>query len=416
MSCGTALEFAVAHRDGRARASELTLPHGTTLTPIFMPVGTNATIKGLSTASNLGGTGCTMLLANTYHLCQRPGSQVVAQNGGVHQFMQYSGNVLTDSGGFQMVSLIALSTLDERGVTFESPNDGSTMLLTPEASIAAQHDIGADVIMALDDVVSSVTVDDQRFLEATDRTLRWLDRCLDQHEPRKDVQALFAIVQGGLDVSPTGLRQRCLDGFRIRDARIPGYAIGGVAGGEGKDSFWKVVDFCCRSLPEHKPRYLMGVGDPMDIVVCVALGVDMFDCVFPTRTARFGTALTRFGSLNLKLSAYQKDFSPVEPGCDCNACGREGGRYYSKALFHQMFKSAEQSNFAGSALSHHNIAYMLRLSTGMRSAIAAGKYGEFVHTFLRDRYGGGESDWQHTKVPGWVRDALRAANVEWHQV
>lgn len=411
---GNALKFSVVGTDGRARASELTLPHGTTLTPIFMPVGTNATIKGLSCASNLAGTSCSMLLANTYHLCQRPGSSVVRDNGGIHAFMNYNGNVLTDSGGFQMVSLIALSQLDERGVTFESPNDGSTMLLTPEASISAQHDIGADVIMALDDVVSSVTCDDNRFLEATDRTLRWLDRCLDEHEKRKDVQALFAIVQGGLDVAPKGLRQRCLDGFKLRDDRIPGYAIGGVAGGEGKDSFWRVVDFCCKQLPAHKPRYLMGVGDPLDIVVGVALGVDMFDCVFPTRTARFGTALTAQGSLNLKLSSYQKDFAPVEQGCDCKACGQ---RFYSRALFHQMFKSSDQSNFAGSMLSHHNIAYMLRLSLQMRQAILTGKYAEFAAKFLYDRYASAAAaqPWQ-ANVPAWVHDALREAGVQWSVV
>jgi len=413
----SALKFEVLARDKRARASTLTLPHAHTSTPIFMPVGTGATVKGLSGATTLGGTSCSMLLGNTYHLSQRPGSHIVRENGGIHNFMNYSGNVLTDSGGFQMVSLFALSELDERGVTFESPADGTRMLLTPEASIRAQHDIGADVVMALDDVVSSVTVDDGRFKEATERTLRWLDRCLDEHEHRKHIQALFAIVQGGLDVREGGLRDICLQGFKERDHRIPGYAIGGVAGGESKDSFWRVVEFCTARLPADKPRYLMGVGDPLDLVVAVALGVDMFDCVYPTRTARFGTALTKKGTLNLKHRSCESDMGPVEEGCMCRACAPDPatGRRYSRALFHQLFKVSEKSNVAGSMLSHHNISYMLNMCREMQDSIKAGQYSSFVRRFLADRYGNGavkQSGWE-AHVPGWVQDALKAADVNW---
>ena len=417
-----ALEFSVLHTDKRARASKLILPHATTLTPIFMPVGTGATVKGLSTATNLGNTTCSMLLGNTYHLSQRPGSAVVKQNGGIHKFMNYQGNILTDSGGFQMVSLFALSELDERGVTFESPADGTRMLLTPEASIRAQHDIGADVVMALDDVVSSVTVDDKRFRDATERTLRWLDRCLDEHEKRKDSQALFAIVQGGLDTKIGGLRHICLQGFEQRDYRIPGYAIGGIAGGESKDSFWKVVDFCTQRLPANKPRYLMGVGDPLDIVVAVSLGVDMFDCVYPTRTARFGTALTKHGTLNLKQRTFQSDMSSVEEGCTCAACSYDPktGRRFSRALFHQMFKVSEKSNVAGSMLSHHNISYMLRMCKEIQEAITTETFDGFVRQFLLSRYGDDKKNqnndsigaWEDN-VPRWVHDALTAAEVNW---
>jgi tRNA-guanine transglycosylase len=415
----SALKFQVLGTDKRARASILTLPHAETLTPIFMPVGTGATIKGLSAATKLGGTSCTMLLGNTYHLSQRPGSHIVKENGGIHKFMNHSGNVLTDSGGFQMVSLFELSELDERGVTFESPADGTRMLLTPEASIRAQHDIGADVVMALDDVVSSVTEDNNRFREATERTLRWLDRCLDEHEKRKDTQALFAIVQGGLDVEIGGLRELCLEGFKTRDHRIPGYAIGGVAGGESKDSFWKVVEFCAKRLPADKPRYLMGVGDPLDLVVAVSFGVDMFDCVYPTRTARFGTALTKYGTVNLKHRNCQNDQAPVEVGCDCRACSTDPktGRKFTRALFHQLFKVSEQSNVAGSALSHHNISYMLRLCKEMQEAIKVKAYDHFVREFLKCRYGlnANGSDWEDT-VPDWVKDALKAAGVIWRSV
>lgn len=375
-----------------------------------MPVGTGASVKGLSGASNLGGTSCTMHLCNTYHLSQRPGSQIVQANGGVHSFMNFQGNVLTDSGGFQMVSLFALSQLDERGVTFESPADGTTMLLTPEASIQAQHEIGADIIMQLDDVVSSVSENDQRFVEATERTLRWLDRCLDHHESRKDKQALFAIVQGGLDTKPGGLRERCLAGFQERDDRIPGYAIGGVAGGESKDSFWRVVDLCCQRLPENKPRYLMGVGDPLDLVVGVSLGVDMFDCVYPTRTARFGTALTRFGTVNLKQKAFQHDTGPIEQGCDCKTCA-SGTSQYSRALLHHLFKVSDKSNAAGSMVSHHNISYMLRLSKEMKQAIESGEFDIFVSRFLKDMFSQGPADDWKANVPSWVKDALHAATI-----
>ena len=440
--------FTVQSESGAARACRLELGHGVTLTPIFMPVGTAATVKGLSSSDALAGTGCRMLLSNTYHLEQRPGSEVVRANGGVHEFMGYTPphsartasttlpeptpgtNILTDSGGFQMVSLVALSKVTEEGVWFQSPIDGSTSLLTPEASVQAQHNIGADVVMALDDVVHSCAPDAARFVEATERTLRWLDRCLDAHEPRKHVQALFAIVQGGLDVSPGGLRDRCLAGFRARDVRIPGYAIGGLAGGESKDAFWKVVLHCTKQLPRDKPRYLMGVGDPKDLVVCVGLGVDMFDCVFPTRTARFGTAFTRFGSLNIKHASCASDLSPIEAGCECEVCvgtgtdpnaraGEFARKPYSRALLHAMFKDAARSSLAGSLVSLHNISYMLRLSAQMRVAVVRGDYGSFCREFFRDMYkaaGSGDADadadaWRK-RVPSWVVDALRAVGIE----
>jgi tRNA-guanine transglycosylase len=324
---------------------------------------------------------------------------VVEANGGVHRFMNHSGNVLTDSGGFQMVSLASLSVVSEEGVEFESPADGTRIMLSPEASIHAQHSIGADIIMALDDVVHSCTNDDKRFAEATDRTLRWLDRCLNAHEPRKHVQALFAIVQGGLDVRDGGLRDLCIRGFAERDDRIPGYAIGGVAGGEAKDSFWRVVKFCCDRLPANKPRYLMGVGDPLDLVVCVALGVDMFDCVYPTRTGRFGTALTKFGTLNLKHSTHAKSFQPLEVGCTCAAC------QYPRAAIHMMFRQAgSRQTLAGALLSLHNIAYMLRLSAEMRSAIVKNQYADMCRQFLRDRY--------DVNIPAWVREALGSVNIQ----
>ncbi|XP_078441281.1 uncharacterized protein LOC144711223 isoform X2 [Wolffia australiana] len=278
-----ALRFEVIGRFNRARASQLTLPHYVCHTPLFMPVGTQGTIKGLA-YNQLEDIGCQIILGNTYHLALRPTAELLDDMGGLHKFMNWDRALLTDSGGFQMVSLLHLADITEKGVTFQSPADGQPMLLTPEESIQIQNKIGADIIMALDDVVKT-TITGPRVEEAMYRTLRWIDRCIAAHQRPHD-QNLFGIVQGGLD--PV-LRDICVKGLVERN--LPGYAIGGLSGGEDKDSFWRVVAQCTAALPEDKPRYVMGVGYPLDIVVCSALGADMYDCVYPTRTARFGTAL-----------------------------------------------------------------------------------------------------------------------------
>ncbi|EKX51466.1 hypothetical protein GUITHDRAFT_85003 [Guillardia theta CCMP2712] len=255
-----------------------------------MPVGTMAAVKGL-TVDELEALDVPIILGNTYHLALRPGTELLDELGGLHDFMGWRRSILTDSGGFQMVSLLKLANITEEGVTFQSPSDGSQMLLTPEKSIQLQNEIGADIIMALDDVVSSTTPDPERVQEAMHRTLRWIDRCIAAHK-KPDKQNLFGIVQGGLDLD---LRATCCHELIKRN--LPGYAIGGLSGGEAKDEFWKVVLCCTKLLPPNKPRYCMGVGYPIDLVVCVALGVDMFDCVYPARTARFGVALTDNGNM-----------------------------------------------------------------------------------------------------------------------
>ncbi|CAE7873016.1 qtrt1 [Symbiodinium sp. KB8] len=261
------------------------------------------------------------------------------------------------------------------------------MLLTPEMSMALQNQIGSDIMMALDDVVDAKTVDAERFREACFRTLRWIDRCIAAHK-RKEEQNLFGIVQGGLDVSPGGLRDICLEGMLKRDADLPGYAIGGLAGGEDKNDFWRVVAHCCDALPAHKPRYLMGVGYPLDLVVCSALGVDMYDCVYPTRTGRFGTALVPWGLLKLKASACAVDPRPIDPTCPCATC-----RNYSRATLHGLLKSDVA---AAQLVTQHNIAYMLRLTRGMRKAVQEGAYPDFVRAFMRGMFPTG-----HTDVPKW---------------
>jgi tRNA-guanine transglycosylase len=294
------IHFEVLATDGRARATRLTFTAGDRkcLTPMFMPVGTQGSLKGL-TSQQLVDLECQVVLGNTYHLANRPGTDVLESQGGLARFMNYKqGGTLTDSGGFQMVSLLDLADITEEGVMFQSPVDGKEMLLTPEKSMQIQNAIGADVIMALDDVVSSVSSDAARFEQATHRTLRWIDRCIEAHVNVKH-QALFGIVQGGLD---SRLRSICLEGLIKRDKDLPGYAIGGLAGGEEKAEFCKVVKQCCDALPQNKPRYVMGVGYPLDLVLCTGLGADMFDCVYPSRTARFGTALVDGGTIRLRTS------------------------------------------------------------------------------------------------------------------
>ena len=385
---------------GRARACTLNLPHGPVRTPVFMPVGTKGTIKGMDTSELLGEENLNhgIILGNTYHLASAPGTDLVANMGGLHKFMNWPRNILTDSGGFQMVSLLKLAEITEEGVTFAHPETGERMLLRPEDSIAHQNNIGADIIMALDDVVSSVAEDSTRFKVATYRTLRWLDRCYSAHS-KPDKQNLFPIVQGGLDVSIGGLREQCLAGFRNRDDNVRGYAIGGLAGGESKDEFWRVVDQCCRALPDDKPRYLMGVGYPLDLVVCTALGVDMYDCVYPTRTARFGVALVRGGTLRLKSKEFATDNSPIERDCKCCAC-KDG---YTRSKMNELLQ--RNIPLAASLMTHHNLTYMMKLTRNMRDAILKNKYNEFVKEFMTEYF-------PDNKIPKWVNDALNAAGID----
>ncbi|KAL4145652.1 hypothetical protein PRNP1_013317 [Phytophthora ramorum] len=387
MKMPSALTFEVLAKHHRARAATLTLPHGQVRTPVFMPVGTQGAIKGLTTAQ-MQDVDCQIFLANTYHLALRPGTDVLAQlPGKLHEFMQWPRNLLTDSGGFQMVSLSRLCEVSEHGVQFESFVDGSTMVLTPEASIAHQNRIGADIIMALDDVVSSLADDDERFKEACGRTVRWLDRCIEAHA-HPDKQNLFGIVQGGLDVSEGGLRDQCLSELIKRD--LPGYAIGGLAGGESKEAFWKVVARCTAQLPENKPRYLMGVGYPLDLVVCSALGVDMFDCVYPTRTARFGTAIVPSGLLKLKSAKCEEDERPIDD---------------TKRRLSVMQR--RRRGIGAHLITYHNVTYMLNLMRRLRQSVLDGEFEPFVRTFMLQQF-------PNRDYPQWTVDALAEAKISLH--
>lgn len=386
-----ALRLEVHATWNKARASTLYLPHHAALTPMFMPVGTQASVKGIESGQLLDkAVDAQVVLGNTYHLGLRPGGELVEDMGGLHSFMNWPRGILTDSGGFQMVSLVKFSSVSEEGVHFQSPVDGTDLLLTPEHSIKLQNQLGADIIMQLDDVVASTTTG-PRVEEACHRTLRWMDRCISAHA-KPASQNLFGIVQGGLD---TRLRALCCHGLVERN--LPGYAVGGLSGGEEKDVFWKVVDQCTDILPQSKPRYCMGVGYPLDLVVCVALGADMFDCVYPARTARFGTALVPSGQLKLRGAGMARDHRPIEDGCSCYAC-----RNYSRAYIHAL---AGKDTVGAQLLTLHNVAYLTRLMKRARSAIIDGEFPEFVRDFTRSLH-------PDREYPAWARDALTKAGVD----
>ncbi|XP_071111660.1 queuine tRNA-ribosyltransferase catalytic subunit 1-like [Haliotis cracherodii] len=372
----------------KARTCKMTLPHAVVDTPVFMPVGTQGTLKGL-VPEQLAELDCKIMLGNTYHLGNRPGPELLEKAGGLHKFMNWDRALLTDSGGFQMVSLLKLAEITEEGVKFQSPHDGSEMLLTPEKSIEIQNSIGADIIMQLDDVVHSTTTG-PRLEEAMYRTIRWLDRCLKAHQRPHD-QNIFPIVQGGLD---RNLRIKCAKELTKRD--VPGFAIGGLSGGEEKTYFWKMVDVSTDYLPDNKPRYLMGVGFAEDLVVCSALGCDMFDCVFPTRTARFGTALTPDGQLNLKNNTFARDFRPIDSDCPCSTC-----KTYTRAYLNTVVTT---ETVACQLLTVHNVAYQLTLMKGIRESIIEDKFPEFIKEFFRRYFPKGD-------YPAWTVEALAKVNV-----
>ncbi|KAL2641425.1 hypothetical protein R1flu_009012 [Riccia fluitans] len=384
-----ALHFEVLARSKLARASRLTLPHHVVQTPMFMPVGTQGVIKGIAN-DQLEELGCQIILANTYHLALRPGADLLEQMGGLHKFMNWPRALLTDSGGFQMVSLLHLADITEEGVTFQSPVDGTPMLLTPEESIQIQNKIGADIIMALDDVVKTTTTG-PRVEEAMHRTLRWIDRCISAHS-RPTEQNLFGIVQGGLDPK---LRDQCVKGLVERN--LPGYAIGGLSGGEDKDSFWRIVAQCAAGLPEDKPRYVMGVGFPLDIVVCSALGADMYDCVYPTRTGRFGSALVPEGVLKLTNANMENDNRPLDESCSCMVC-----KQYTRSYLHTI---VTKEAMGSQLVSYHNIAYMMKLSKDMHTSILEGRFPQFVQEFLQKQF-------PNRDVPKWVRNAMEVAEID----
>ncbi len=353
-----------------ARAGVFHTPHGDIQTPIFAPVGTQATVKAV-TPAQLYELDASLVLSNTYHLYLRPGDELVACMGGLHHFMGWERPILTDSGGFQVFSLAAMRKVDEDGVTFKSQIDGSLHRFTPEKSIAIQENLGADIIMAFDECVAPY---DRAYNEhALARTHAWAERCL-QAKTRAD-QALFGIVQGG---TFSDLRQELARWMAGKD--FPGIAIGGLSVGETKAETWAMLEVVNAILPENKPRYLMGVGAPEDLVNGVLRGVDIFDCVLPTRLARHHAAMTFTGRLNLSNAAYTQDPAPIDPECTCYTC-----LHFSRAYLRHLILAREM--LAATLLSIHNIHTLLQLVRRMRSTIISGHFDAFARDFLTAYYG-----------------------------
>ncbi len=362
--------FQLESNEGRARTGRFFTPHGEILTPAFAPVGTQATVKSL-TPEQLTDLGAPLILANTYHLHLRPGDRLVAEMGGLHSFMNWSGPILTDSGGFQVFSLAKNRTIDDEGVTFRSHIDGSTHRLTPEIAISIQENLGADIIMTFDECAEPY--DKTYSEEAMIRTHAWAERSL-KAKTRSD-QALFGIVQGGI-----------FEDLRISSAEyiarlgFPGNAIGGLSVGETKNEMHTILEVVDQVLPEDKPRYLMGVGTPEDLVNSVMRGVDIFDCVLPTRLARHKAAMTRFGErLNLVNASYASDPLPIEKDCQCYTC-----KNFSRAYIRHLIVAKEM--LSATLLSIHNLFTLIKLVQDIRSAIRAGKFTEFYDHFFQQRF------------------------------
>ena len=364
-----ALQFKMTARDpaSRARCGILRTPHSEVETPVFMPVGTQGTVKAM-TQEELERLDFRIILCNTYHLYLRPGHERVAQAGGLHRFIAWRRSILTDSGGFQVFSLQALRRVYEDGVEFRSHIDGSTHFLTPERAVEVQNALGADIIMAFDECPPN-PCSWQQAEAAMERTHRWAIRCLQTH--RTD-QALFGIAQGSVyeDLREQSARF-------ISDLDFPGVAIGGVAVGEEKTEIRRIVAFTTPLLPEEKPRYLMGVGEPDDILHAVACGVDMFDCVLPTRLARNAAMMTRRGRVNLRNARFADDFDPADPECDCPVCQR-----YPAAYIRHLFNAREI--LAARLATYHNLYFYQKFMNDIRQAIRAGNLEQFTRAFLQN--------------------------------
>ena len=360
-------DFKIIHSDGSARAGIITTPHGQIETPVFMPVGTQATVKSL-TPSQLESIGVNILLSNTYHLYLRPGSQIVRDQGGLHQFMNWDRPILTDSGGFQVFSLGDLRQISDDGVLFKSHIDGSTHEFTPEKAISIQEQLGADIIMAFDECPNPT--DKEYNLASLERTHKWAIRCLEA-KSRND-QALFGIVQGGIFPD---LRQKSAE--LLTSLNFPGYAIGGLSVGESKQDMLTMIEVVNQVLPKDKPRYLMGVGTPLDLIEGIRRGVDMFDCVMPTRLARHHAALTLEGRINLSKAKYANDSSPISHQCPCYTC-----QNFSKAYLRHLINSKEM--LSATLISIHNITVLIMLLKKLREAIIENQFETFVNSIITE--------------------------------
>ena len=362
------MEFQVHHTSGKARQGELTFERGTVRTPAFMPVGTYGTVKAM-TPGEVRETGADIILGNTFHLMLRPGTKVIEPHGGLHGFMQWKRPILTDSGGFQVWSLAERRKITEKGVTFASPIDGSKVFMGPEESMAVQKSLGSDIVMIFDEC-TPYPATEQQALDSMQLSLRWAERSKRAHEGNPS--ALFGIVQGGMYE-----KLRVTSARGLIDIGFDGYAIGGLSVGEPHDERDRVLDFTVPELPEDKPRYLMGVGRPEDIIAGVIRGVDMFDCVMPTRNARNGYLFTSRGVLKIRNARFENDLKPIDPACDCETCQK-----YSRAYIKHLEKCNEI--LGARLMTVHNLRFYQNLMQGLRDAIAADTLDSFVSNYLED--------------------------------
>ena len=375
----TRFDFTISATDGAARTGTIAMQRGEIRTPAFMPVGTAATVKAMR-PEEVRASGADIILGNTYHLMLRPGAERVAKLGGLHEFMGWERPILTDSGGYQVMSLSELTKVTEEGVAFASHLDGSRHMLSPERSIEVQRLLGSDIVMQFDQLVPTTSTPKAQ-AEAMERSIRWAKRSREEFD--RDIEhakraALFGIQQGALDER---LRKASADA--LIDIGFDGYAVGGLAVGEGQDAMFGCLDFAVDMLPEDQPRYLMGVGKPDDIVGAVQRGIDMFDCVLPTRSGRTGQAFTADGPLNLRNARFAEDREPIETECPCQAC-----MTFSRAYIHHLVKSGEI--LGAMLMTQHNLWFYQRLMQGLRDAIAEERLSAFASAFV-DRYRRGRS-------------------------
>jgi queuine tRNA-ribosyltransferase len=370
----TRFAFSISATDGAARTGTITMGRGEIRTPAFMPVGTAATVKSVK-PEGVRAAGADIILGNTYHLMLRPGAERVAKLGGLHRFMNWPRPILTDSGGYQVMSLSDLTNVSEQGVSFKSHLDGSRHMLSPERSIEIQRLLGSDIVMQFDQLVPTTSTAKAQ-IEAMERSIRWARRSRDEFDRGGDHaegSAIFGIQQGALDEQ---LRGRSAAG--LTDIGFDGYAVGGLAVGEGQEAMLRCLDFAPGQLPADKPRYLMGVGKPDDIVEAVVRGIDMFDCVLPTRSGRTGQAFTADGPINIRNARFADDSDPIEDDCPCPACSS-----YSRAYVHHLVRSGEI--LGAMLMTEHNLWFYQRMMAGLRDAIAGARLASYARNFL-DRY------------------------------
>ncbi|MDR2341858.1 MAG: tRNA guanosine(34) transglycosylase Tgt [Campylobacteraceae bacterium] len=371
------MEFHIDKTDNFARACTIKTAHSTIQTPVFMPVGTVGSVKSLDAHDMQNILNADIILGNTYHLYLRPGDEIIKNLGGLHGFTKYNGSFLTDSGGFQAFSLSDISRADENGVKFKSHIDGSTHYFTPSKVLDIEYNLNSDIMMILDDLVELPSTK-ERINLSVNRTIKWAKESIEYHLRAKDIghtagQNIFAIIQGGTDME---FRKKCAS--ELSQMPFDGFAIGGLSVGEENALMYDTVEFTTPFMPQNKPRYLMGVGTPEDLVENVQRGVDMFDCVMPTRNARNGTLFTTFGKINIKNAVFIKDEQPIDKECDCYTCKR-----YSRAYLSHLYRAKELTFFRLASL--HNLHYYLTLTKQMRNAILAGEFKKFKTEFYRKR-------------------------------